>query len=115
VSVPRRWRDARSDRLPLACLLGLLLAALALLALPPLALAFVCGGDDAAVCQAPEPPGDPLTVVVFLGHSHRWAPCGGPVVLAPGRGFAVLPSGEPAPQGLAWTVVLVGRPPPLGA
>jgi hypothetical protein len=115
VSVLRRWCDARTDRLPLACLLGLLFATLALFLLPPLAVAFVCTADDGAVCEAADPPGKPLTVVVFLGHSRVWAPCGGPVALAPGRGLASLPSGEPTPQGLVWTVALVDRPPPPGA
>jgi hypothetical protein len=115
VSVARCCFAARSDRLPLACSLGVALAIFALLLVPAPALAFVCTGDDDAVCGAPDPPGDPLTVVALLDHCHGLAPCGGPVVLAPGFGFAALRSGEPTPQGLALSVALVDRPPPLGA
>jgi hypothetical protein len=114
VSVPRCRFAARSGRLPLPCLLGLALAIFAVLLLPPCAVAFLSGGDDGAVCQAPQPPGDPLTVVAFLTVSHGCL-LGGPVLLTSACGRAMLPCGEPTPRGLAWTVALVGRPPPHGA
>jgi hypothetical protein len=116
VSVLCRCFTVRSGGLPLARLLFLLLAILALLLVPAFALATVCGSDgDGALCQAPDPPGDRHTVVAFLDHYQGCALCGGSVLLAPGRGFAALPGGAPAPQGLHFTVALVGRPPPLGA
>jgi hypothetical protein len=115
VSVARCCFAARSDRLPLACLLGLLLAVLALFVLPPLALAYVCSGDDAALCQAQDAPGKHLCLVAGLDLCHGLAPCDGAGRPAPVCSFAALPSGEPTPQGLAFTLALVGRPPPLGA
>jgi hypothetical protein len=115
VSVLRRCFAVRSGRLPLAGLLGVACGIFALLHVPAFALAFVCNGDDAVLCQAPDPPGDPLLVVAFHDLGHGLALIGGPVLLAPGCGFAALPNGEPTPQGLAFTLALVGRPPPLGA
>lgn len=92
-----------------------MLAIFALLLVPTFALAFAYSGDDDAVCLAPEPPGDSLTVVAFLDLCHGWSLGSGPVLRGPACGFAALPSGEPTPQGLAWTVALVGRPPPPNA
>jgi hypothetical protein len=116
VSVSRCCFAARTDRLPLACLLGLLLAVLALFVLPPLALAYVCGGDDAALCQAQDPPGKHLCVVTCLYLGHGLAPCGGSVaILTPVWGFAPLPGGAPTPEGPTSTLALVDRPPPLSA
>jgi hypothetical protein len=115
VSVLRRCFAVRSGRLPLAGLLGVACAIFALLLVPAFALAFVCNGDDAALCRAPDPPGDPFSSATFLDLCHGLALCAGPVLLAPGRACAALPNGEPTPQGLAFTLALVGRPPPLGA
>ena len=105
----------RSDRLALACSIGVVLAVFALLLVPALALAFTCGGDDAAVCAAPEPPGHAHAFIAPSDLGHGLALCGGPVLFTPTRGFTSLPSGELTPQGLGWTVTLVGRPPPFAA
>ena len=79
MSLSRCRFAARSGRPPLACLLGLLLAAVAVLLVPALALAFVSGDSGGCLCQSPQPPGDSLTVVAFLDASHGWLG-GGPVL-----------------------------------
>jgi hypothetical protein len=115
VSAARRRFAARSGQPTLVGLLGLVLATCAGLLLPGFALAFVPNDDDGCSFQAPQPPGDPLSVVAFLDLCHGWTLAGGSVLHTAAFGLAALPSGEPAPQGLAWTVALVGRPPPPGA
>ena len=103
---------ARSGRLPLAGLLGLLLAATVVLLLPALALALLPGDQGGCLCQSPQPPGDSLTVVALLDAFHGWLG-GGPALLSAGRHAEALTGGAPLPQGCAWPIASVGRPPPL--
>ena len=98
-TVAHRCFAARSDRLSLACLLGLLLAVVALFVLPPLPLANVCGSDDAALSQAQDPPGKHLSVVTCLDLRHVVAPCGDSGLPAPACGFAPLPGGPRKSKG----------------
>lgn len=114
MSVPR-WRIAtRSGRLPLVGLLGLLLAIAVVFLLPAFALAFICGDQGGCLCQSPQPPGDPLTVVALLDVSHRWLG-GDLVLLTSGCRSETVASGALVPQGCACTIASVGRPPPFGA
>jgi hypothetical protein len=113
MSVHRRFA-ASSGRLPLACLLGLLLAVVAVLLLPTLALAFVSSDEGGCLCQSPQPPGDSLTVVAFLGAGHGWL-VGGPVLVTSGCRPEAVTSGAETPQGCTPTAASVGRPPPPGA
>ena len=115
MSVPRRRFAARSDRLSLACPLGLLCATAAVLLVPACALVLLPAGNGACSCQAPQPPGDSLTVVAFLDACHGLLLGGGPVLLATGCRAEAVTSGAPTPQSFAWIVASVGRPPPLGA
>jgi len=116
MSVLRRCFAVRFGKLRFAGLLCLLLVTCAVLVvLPGFAAALVCSGDDCGLCQAPDPLGDPLNVVTFLDLYHGCALGVDPFLLAPACGFAAPCSGGPTPQDLAWTVALVGRPPPLGA
>jgi len=114
VSLSRCRFAARSGRLPLVGLIGLLLAVVALLLLPTLALAFVSGDNNGCLCQSPQPPGDPLTVVALLDACHGWLG-GGPVLVTSGCRVEAVTSGAETPQGCASTAASVGRPPPLGA
>ena len=111
MSVPRRRFAARSGRLPLAGLLGLLLAVAAVLVLPAFALAFLPGDNGACLCQSPQPPSDSLSVVAFLDVCQGWLG-GGPVLLSTGCGMEAVTTHGLAPQSFACTVALVGRPPP---
>ena len=109
VSVPRCRFAARSGKLPLV---GLLLASAALLLLPAFALAFLPGDNGGCLCQSPQPPGDPLTVVALLDACHGWLG-GGPVLVTTGCRSEAVTSGALIPQGCAWTIASVGRSPPL--
>ena len=113
MSVHRRFA-ASSGRLPLACLLGLLIAVVAVLLLPTLALAFVSSDEGGCLCQSPQPPGDSLTVVALLDVFHDWLG-GGLVLLTTGCRAEALAGGALLPQGCAWPIASVGRPPPLSA
>ena len=114
MSLSRCRFAARFGRLPLACLIGLLLAVVALLLLPTLALAFVSGDNNGCLCQSPQPPGDPLLVVALLEACHGWLG-GGPVLVTSGCDWQTVASGALVPQGCAWTIASVGRPPPPAA
>ena len=103
---------ARSGRLPLAGLLGLLLAVAAVLLLPAFALAFVSGDSNGCLCQSPQPPGDSLTVVALLDACQGWLG-GGPVLLTSGCDTEAVAGGARLPQGCACPIASVGRPPPL--
>ena len=103
---------ARSGRLPLAGLLGLLLAATVVLLLPALALALLPGDQGGCLCQSPQPPGDSLTVVALLDACHGWLG-GGPAFVTAGCRAEAVTSGALVPQGCAWSAASVGRPPPL--
>ena len=105
---------ARPGRLSLAGLLGLLLAAAAILLLPTFALAFVSGDNGGCLCQSPQPPGDPLTVVALIDACHGWLG-GGPVLVNAGCSVEAVASGALVPQSCAWSAASVGRPPPLSA
>jgi hypothetical protein len=109
VPVPRCCFAARSGRLPRA---GLLLATAVVLLLPAFALAFVSTGTDGCLCQSPQPPGDPFTVIVLLDACHSWL-AGGPVGVTPVCGSEAVTGGGLAPQSFACTAASVGRPPPL--
>ena len=74
---------ARPGRLPLVCLLGLSLAAAAILLWPAFALAFVAADQCGCLCQSPQPPGDCLTVVALLDDCQGWLG-GGPVLQTTG-------------------------------
>jgi hypothetical protein len=100
--------------LPAVGLLGLLLTITAVLLLPTLALAFVSGDNNGCLCQSPQPPGDPLTVVALLEACHGWLG-GGPVLVTSGCDWQTVASGALVPQGCAWTIASVGRPPPPAA
>jgi hypothetical protein len=110
VSVPRRRFAARFGGPSLACSLGLLLATSVVLLLPAFAVALV-SDDGACLCQSPQPPGDSLTVVALLDAFHGWLG-GGPVLVTSGCRSEAVASGALIPQGCAWTVASVGRPPP---
>lgn len=112
MSVHRRFA-ASSGRLPLACLLGLLLAVVAVLLLPTLALAFVSSDEGGCLCQSPQPPGDSLTTIALLGDCQGWLH--DPVFLTTGSGSKAVAGGALIPQCCAWPVASVGRPPPLSA
>jgi hypothetical protein len=114
VSLSRCRFAARFGRLPLAGLLGLLLATTAGLLLPAFALAFASADNNGCLCQSPQPPGDPLTVVALIDACHGWLG-GGPILLTTGCRSEAVASGALVPQGCAWTVASVGRPPPLSA
>ena len=105
---------ARPGRLPLVCLLGLSLAAAAILLWPAFALAFVAADQGGCLCQSPQPPGDSLTVVALLDASHGWLGAG-PVPLTSGCRAEAVTSGADTLQGCASTATSVGRPPPLSA
>jgi TolB protein len=112
VSLSRCRFAACFGRLPLAGLLGLLLAATAVLLLPAFALAFVSGDGNGCLCQSPQPPGDPQIVVALPDASHGWL--GGGLVLAvTGCRSQAVADGALVPQGWARTAASVGRPPPL--
>lgn len=104
---------ARSGGPPITGLLGLLLAACAVLLLPAFALAFVSTGTDGCFCQSPLPPGDPLTVIVLLDACHGWL-AGDRVLVTPVCGSEAVTGGGLAPQSFACTAASVCRPPPLG-
>ncbi len=106
---------ARSGGPPLAGLLGLLLAVVAVLLLPALALAFVSGDNGGCLCQSSQPPGDSLTVVALLDASYGWALGGRPVLVTVGCRSEAVTSGALVPQGCAWAIASVGRSPPLSA
>lgn len=112
MSASYRRVTARYGRWPLACLLGLLLAASLLLLLPAFAWAFLSTDDGTCLCQGPEPPGDPLTVLCFLDAAHGWAVCGSATLLTAGCSVEIVSSGTPAPEGRAFAAASVGRPPP---
>jgi hypothetical protein len=113
VSVPRRRFAARFGRPSLACSLGMVLATSVVLLLPAFAVALVSGdGDGACLCQSPQPPGDPLTVVALLDASHGWVLGAGSVLVAPSCGSQEVTGRALIPQSCAWTVASVGRPPP---
>ena len=112
MSVPRCRFAARSGRLSLAGLLGLVLAGVAVLLLPAFALAFVSGDSTGCLCQSPQPPGDSLTVVALLDAGQGWLG-GGPVLVTTGCRSETVASGALVPQGCACTIASVGRPPPL--
>ena len=112
VSVPRRCFAARSDRLPLACPLSLLLATCAVLLVPAFALVLLPGGSGGCLCQSPQPPGDPLTIVALLDTSHGLLVGGGPVLLSTSCGSEKVIGGRRPPQSFASIVASVGRPPP---
>ena len=112
MSLSRCRLAARPGRLPLVCLLGLSLAAAAILLWPAFALAFVAADQGGCLCQSPQPPGDSLTVVALLDACHGWLG-GGPALLSAGRHAEALTGGAPLPQGCAWPIASVGRPPPL--
>ena len=114
MSLSRCRFAARSGRPPLVGLLGLSLAAAAMLLLPAFALAFVSGDSTGCLCQSPQPPGDPLTVVASLDVCHDWLG-GGLVLLTTGCRAEALAGGALLPQGCAWPIASVGRPPPLSA
>ena len=95
-------------------LLGFLLVGVAVLLLPAFALAFVSGDNNGCLCQSPQPPGDPLTVVAFLDACQGWLG-GGPMLLTSGCRSETVAGGALVPQGCAWTVASVGRPPPPSA
>jgi hypothetical protein len=107
----RRRFAARSAKPTLVCGLGLLLGAVAILLLPAFALAFLPGDNGGCLCQSPQPPGDSLTVVALLDASHGWLG-GSPVLVTASGGSQEVTSGAETPQGCAWTVASVGRPPP---
>ena len=113
--LPRRRFAARSDRLSLACPLGLLCATAAVLLVPACALVLLPAGNGACSCQAPQQPGDSFTLLAFLDPCHGWLPGAGPVLLSTGCRSEAVSSGGLTPQSFAWIVVSVGRPPPLGA
>ena len=115
MSVPRRRFAAGSDRLSLACPLGLLLATCAVLLVPAFALVLLPGGNGACSCQSPQPPGEPCTLLAFLDPSHGLLLGGGAMPLRSGCRIEALRSGGPTPQSFAWIVTSVGRPPPLCA
>ena len=112
MSLSRCRFAARSGRLSLAGLLGLVLASAVVLLLPAFALAFVSGDSTGCLCQSPQPPGDPLTVVASLDVCHDWLG-GGLVLLTTGCRSETVASGALVPQGCACTIASVGRPPPL--
>ncbi len=114
MSVLRGRFAARSGRLPLVGLLGLLLAGAALLLLPAFALAVLPGDNGGSLCQSPQPPGDPLPVVALLDTCHGWLG-GGPVLPTTDCSAEAVTGGALTPQGCAWTIASVGRPPPLSA
>ena len=103
---------ARPGRLPLVCLLGLSLAAAAILLWPAFALAFVAADQGGCLCQSPQPPGDSLTVVALLDACHGWLG-GGPAFVTAGCRAETVAGGALVPQGCAWPIASVGRPPPL--
>ena len=116
MSVPRRRFAARFGGPSLVGSLGLVLATSVVLLLPAFALAFVSGdGDGACLCQSPQPPGDPLTVVALLDASHGWVLGARPVFVTASCGSQEVTSRALIPRGCPWTVASVGRPPPLGA
>jgi hypothetical protein len=115
MSMPRWCCAVRLGRLSLAALLCLALVSGALLVLPTFALAYVCSDDDGGLCQASQPPGDPPALLALLDLAHGRLLAGDPLLLRPTLALAALPDGAPPPQGLAWTLALVGRPPPLRA
>ena len=112
MSVPRCRFASRAGGQSLVGSLGLLLAGAAVLLLPAFALPIVSSDDGGCLWQSPQPPGDPLTVVALLDAFHGWALGGGPVLVTSGRSSEAVASGAPIPQGCAWTVASVGRPPP---
>ena len=114
MSLSRCRFAARFGRLPLVGLLGLLLAATAVLLLPAFALAFVSGDGSSCLCQSPQPPGDLPPVVALLDACQGWLG-GGPVLLTAGSRSEAVADGALVPQGCAWPVASVGRPPPLSA
>ena len=114
MSLSRCRFAARSGRPPLVGLLGLSLAAAAMLLLPAFALAFVSGDNNGCLCQSPQPPGDSLAVLALLDAGHGWLG-GGPVLLITGCRAEALAGGALLPQGCAWPIASVGRPPPLSA
>ena len=114
MSLSRCRFAARSGRPPLVGLLGLSLAAAAMLLLPAFALAFVSGDSTGCLCQSPQPPGDSLTVVALLDAGQGWLG-GGPVLVTSGCRAEALTSGAETPQGRPWPIASVGRPPPLSA
>ena len=112
MSVPRRRFAARFGGPSLACSLGLVLATSVVLLLPAFALAFVSGDGSGCLCQSPQPPGDPFTVVALLDASHGWAMRAGPALVTASCGSQKVTSRALIPQGCPWTVASVGRPPP---
>ncbi len=114
MSLSRCRFAARSGRPPLACLLGLSLAVVALLLLPTLALAFISSDEGGCLCQSPQPSGGSLTVVALLDACHGWLG-GGPVLPTTGCRSEALAGRTLIPQGCSWTAASVGRPPPLSA
>jgi len=105
---------ARSGRLPLARLIGLLLAVVAVLLLPTLALVLISGDEGGCLCQSPQPSGDSHTVLASLDDCPGWLG-GGPAPLTTGSRSQATAGGALIPQGGAWTVASVSRPPPLSA
>jgi hypothetical protein len=112
VSLSRCRSAASSGRLPLACLTGLLLAVVAVLLLPTLALALVASGEGGCLCQGSQPPGDYLGVVACLDVSHGWLSCGS-ALRASACGLGAVSTAALTPQGRPCTATSVGRPPPL--
>ena len=114
MSVTRRRFAAGSGRRSVVCALGLALAACAVLLAPVLAVAFVSGDDGGCPCQSPQPPGDPLTMAVFLNASHGWAVGDGHFVLTVGHRTEAVICSALCPLGCPFAVASDGRPPPLG-
>lgn len=114
MSLSRCRFAARSGRLPLACLNGLLLAVVAVLLLPALALACISSDEGGCLCQSPQPPGDSLSVVALLDVCQGWLG-GGPMLLTADSRSQAVAGGTLIPQGCARTVASVGRPPPPAA
>jgi hypothetical protein len=114
VSLSRCRFAARSGRLSLACSLGMVLATSAVLLLPAFALALLPGDNGGCLCQSPQPPGDPFTVVALLDVFHGWLG-GGLVLLTSGCRSEAVASSVLTPRGCGWTAASVGRPPPPGA
>lgn len=112
MSVSRRRLVARSRQRSKICALGLVLAACVVFLAPLLALAFV-SGDGGCLCQIPQPPGDPLAVVVFLDAAHGWATVSSPSAVTVGYRVESVKTRALHPPGCPFALVSERRPPPL--